>query len=164
MAEEILTAEESQDLAIIETSDAIAEFGAGGGFFKKVAEHLLTVGYYATFPTEDLASRKRLLAATRGDVKLLRDFMGAEIEVADLVFEQTKVTDDEGLPLLTVGVVIIDTDGVAYKSTSNGVVESAGKLIEMLGTPDTWGGESVVVICKETTTARGRRYKYLDFK
>lgn len=164
MADEILTAQETQEISVISVSDAIAEFGEGGGIFKKVAESLVTDGYYATFKTETMAERKRLLAATDGDVKLLRDYMGIEIQVADIVFEQTEVTDDDGTPLRTVGVIIIDPEDNAYKSTSNGVVKSAGKLIEKLGTPDMWDGEEVYIICKETTTARGRRYKYLDFK
>ena len=117
-------------------------------------------GYYATFDVETMADKKRLFSA-RNDNKLLRDHMNEQIEVEGFVIDTKQINDSE-LGVKTVPCVhIISVDGNVYQSASTGVVSSVCEIISSFGRPDTWT-EPVHVECRETTTAQGFRYKYLD--
>lgn len=130
------------------------------GFADGITEQVNEQGFFATFSTADMAGRRKLYNATQ-NAKLLRDFMGTPITISDVVFAPSTVTDEEGFSQTVAGVYLIGTDGTAYLSTSQGVCKSAMTLLSQLGMPDTWGDEPVTVICQETNTARGRRYKSL---
>ena len=140
---------------------AVTETGiVANGFFNKIIQSVNEDGFYATFDVHNTKGAKKLYKATNAS-ELLRDYMQTPTTVADIAFAPTEVTDDEGFAKSTVGVFLIAEDGTSYMSSSNGVIKSAMKILAQFGTPDTWD-EPLVVICKETNTAKGRRYKFLD--
>lgn len=129
------------------------------GFADGIAREVSESGYYATFDTSDMDGRRKLFNATQG-AKLLREFMDTPLAVTDIVFSPTTVTDDEGFSNTVMGVYLIDENGTAYASSSQGVCKSAATILAQLGTPADWGGP-LMVVCQETYTAKGRRYKSL---
>lgn len=144
---------ENTEMARVETTNSIT------GFADSIAHEVSEAGYFATFDTTEMAGRRKLFNATQG-AKLLRDFMETPIDVVDIVFAPTTVTDDEGFSNTVMGVYLIDVNGVSYVSSSQGVCKSAATILAQLGNPSDWGG-ALTVICKETNTAKGRRYKSL---
>lgn len=116
-------------------------------------------GYWASFPVETMDDKKKLFAA-RNDNELLRDHMGEVIDLVNIVIDTQVINDVNFGPRSVACVHLIAEDGTIYQSTSTGVVNKACDLISNFGMPDTWNGP-LSVVCKETTTAKGYRYKYL---
>lgn len=129
------------------------------GFADSITEAVSDYGYFATFSTEDMAGRRKLFSATQS-AKLLRDFMNTPLNIVDIVFAPTTISDDEGFAQSVMGVYLIDDAGTSYVSSSQGVCKSAAAMLSQLGTPEMWGG-SLTIMCTETNTAKGRRYKSL---
>ena len=129
------------------------------GFADNITRHVSEDGYFATFSTEDMAGRRKLFNSTQS-AKLLRDFMNTPIELSDIVFAPTTITDEEGFSQTIMGCYLIDTDGTSYVSSSQGVCKSAATILAQLGAPADWDGP-LTVMCCESNTARGRRFKSL---
>lgn len=129
------------------------------GFADAITAHVSEEGYFATFSTEDMAGRRKLFSATQS-AKLLRDYMNTPLDVVDVVFAPTTITDEEGFAQNVMGVYLIDSEGTSYVSSSQGVCKTAAAMLAQLGAPAEWGGP-LTVMCTETNTARGRRYKSL---
>lgn len=149
MADEIMVMEESNELA-----------PNTGGFMERIIQHVREEGFYCTFDTSGMKGQKQLYKATNAS-KLLRDFMETPLEVTDFVFSPTTVTTEAGETEQVMGVYLIDKQGTAYVSSSNGVIRSAMQIIAMFGEPSGWD-EPLTVVCRETNTAKGRRFKFLD--
>lgn len=149
MADEIMVMEESQELA-----------QSNGGFMERIIQKVREEGFYCTFDTSNLQGQKQLYKATNAS-KLLRDYMETPIAVVDFVFSPTTVTTEAGETEQVMGVYLVDQAGTAYVSSSNGVIRSAMQIISMFGEPKSWG-EPLTLICRETNTAKGRRFKFLD--
>ena len=116
-------------------------------------------GYWASFPVVTMDDKKRLYMA-RNDNLLLKDYMGVSIELVDVVID-TQVINDPNFGAKKVPCVhLIAKDGKVYQSASSGVVNTACDIISTFGMPDSWG-EPLEVVCKETDTKNGFRYKYL---
>lgn len=129
------------------------------GFADNITRHVSEDGFFATFSTEDMAGRRKLFNATQS-AKLLRDFMSTPLDVVDIVFAPTTITDEEGFSQTIMGCYLIDADGTSYVSSSQGVCKSAATILSQLGSPAEWDGP-LTVMCTETNTARGRRFKSL---
>ena len=118
-------------------------------------------GYFATFAVETREDKKSLYRA-RNNNELLRDHMGEVIEAVHFVIDSQKINDQEYGVRTVPCVHIIDANGYVYQSSSTGVVNSVIKFLETFGSPDTWEGEPLKIVCKETMTNAGNRYKFLD--
>lgn len=152
--EEIIAAEETEETALAQSRPMQITT-----FADNLMQDVTEQGYWASFPVESMDDKKRLFAA-RNDNELLRDHMGEVIKLVDIVLD-TQVINDVQFGARSVGCVhLIADDGTVYQSTSTGVVNKACDIISNFGMPDTWGGP-LEVECKETTTQRGYRYKYL---
>lgn len=117
-------------------------------------------GYWASFAVETMEDKKNLYRA-RNDNELLKDLGDTPITLVGVVFDVTQVNDpDVGAKTLPC-VHLIDQTGRVYQSSSSGVVNSACDIISSFGLPDTWD-EPLQVVCRETNTAKGYRYKYLS--
>lgn len=147
---------DTTDLTTAQPTSAISITGFSDSIERAVSED----GYFATFSTEDIEGRKRLFSATQS-AKLLREFMNTPIAVVDLVFAPTTISDDEGFAQNVLGVYLVDADGNSYVSSSKGVCKSALAIISQLGNPSDWGGP-LNLMCVESNTAKGRRYKSLS--
>ena len=151
MADEIMVIDEQQGGEIATTN---------GGFMERIIQHVREEGFFCTFDTSKLSGQKKLYKATNAS-KLLRDFMETPLPVADFVFSPTTVTTEAGETEQVMGVYLVDNQGNAYVSSSNGVIRSAMQILSMFGQPSTWD-EPLTVVCRETNTAKGRRIKFLD--
>ena len=144
------------ELATTTTNDhALSVNGFADGITQAVSDY----GYFATFSTEDMAGRKKLFGATQS-AELLRNYMNTPLDVTDIVFAPTSITDDEGFSSTVMGVYLIDAEGRSFVSSSQGVCKSAATVLAQLGKPEDWGGP-LTMMCVETNTAKGRRYKSL---
>ena len=157
--QEVLAEEYSEDTAIVKP-DSAARGIAADGFFNNIARRVNEEGFYASFDVANQEGRRALYNATNSCV-LLRDYMNEEIEVAEIVFASTDITDEAGELQTVMGVYLIDTNGQSYVSSSTGVIKSTARMLSMLGEPKEWEAP-IVVVCKETNTAKGRRYKFLE--
>ena len=146
---------ENTEITRVEAATALTV----NGFADNITRHVSEEGYFATFPTDDMAGRRKLFNATQS-AKLLREFMNTPLDVVDIVFAPTTITDEEGFSNTVMGVYLIDADGASYVSSSQGVCKSAATILAQLGNPAEWEGP-LTVICTETNTARGRRFKSL---
>lgn len=129
-------------------------------FSERIVQHVREEGFFSTFPTDSLEGQKLLYKATNAS-KLLRDFMETPLAVTAFVFSPTTVTTEAGDVEQVMGVYLIDSAGTAYVSSSNGVIRSAMNIMSMFGNPEGWS-EPLTVVCRETNTAKGRRFKFLD--
>lgn len=155
MAEEIYEnmAEEETAIAPINTTGTIVSFS------DTLMQDVTEQGYWASFPVSTMEDKKVLYSA-RNDNELLKDHMGEVLPLVGIVID-TQVINDPTVGAKTVPCVhLICEDGKVYQSSSSGVVRSACEIISSFGMPDTWG-EALGVACKETTTAKGFRFKYL---
>lgn len=150
MADEIMMMESEQVIAKNEEMT----------FSERIVQHVREEGFFSTFPTDNLEGQKLLYKATNAS-KLLRDFMETPLAVTAFVFSPTTVTTEVGDVEQVMGVYLIDGAGTAYVSSSNGVIRSAMNIMSMFGDPEGWA-EPLTVVCRETNTAKGRRFKFLD--
>ena len=153
------------DVMVIETveqnSTAIAPVQPTdiSGYQNAIMADVSEQGYYSTFKVETMADKKKLYRA-KSDAKMLRDFMGVAIEVADFILAPQTINDADTGAKTVVAAYIVATDGVTYQSASTGVVKSVCTILSDFGNPSTWD-EPLFVECKETYTAQGFRYKFL---
>ena len=129
-------------------------------FSERIVQHVREEGFFSTFPTDSIEGQKMLYKATNAS-KLLRDFMETPLAITAFVFSPTAVTTEAGDTEQVMGVYLIDSAGTAYVSSSNGVIRSAMNIMSMFGDPQGWS-EPLTVVCRETNTAKGRRFKFLD--
>lgn len=129
-------------------------------FSDRIIQHVREEGFFSTFPTDNLEGQKLLYKATNAS-KLLRDFMETPLAITAFVFSPTTVTTEVGDVEQVLGVYLIDSAGTAYVSSSNGVIRSSMNIMSMFGDPEGWS-EPLTVVCRETNTAKGRRFKFLD--
>lgn len=129
-------------------------------FSERIIQRVRDEGFFSTFPTDNIEGQKMLYKATNAS-KLLRDFMETPLAITALVFSPTTVTTEAGDTEQVMGVYLIDSAGTAYVSSSNGVIRSAINIMSMFGDPQGWS-EPLTVVCRETNTAKGRRFKFLD--
>lgn len=149
--------EEEQAIAVQQQATALAN---GNGFAQKIVQEVNEQGFYTTLDIATLEGKKKLYSATNASV-LLRDYMETPLPITAITFSPSEISDEDGNPITTLGVYLTDENGQTYSSTSTGVLKSAMRILAQFGEPDTWGG-ALTVVCKETNTSKGRRYKFLD--
>lgn len=146
---------ETEETAITATAN---DQNAMMTFSDALMQDVCEQGYWASFPVETMEDRKVLFSA-REDNLLLKDHMGEVIPLVGVVIDTVEVNGESGLKSIPC-VHLIAEDGNVYQSVSSGVLKTTCKLISSFGNPSTWT-EPIDVVCKETTTAKGFRYKYL---
>lgn len=149
--------EEEQAIAVQQQATALAN---GNGFAQKIVQEVNEQGFYTTLDIATMEGKKKLYSATNASV-LLRDYMETPLDITAITFSPSEISDEDGNPITTLGVYLTDDNGQTYSSTSTGVLKSAMRILAQFGEPDTWGG-ALTVVCKETNTSKGRRYKFLD--
>jgi hypothetical protein len=150
MADEIMMMDSEQGIA---KSEELT-------FSERIVQRVREEGFFTTFPTDNLEGQKLLYKATNAS-KLLRDFMETPLAITAFVFSPTTVTTEVGDVEQVMGVYLIDSAGTAYVSSSSGVIRSSMNIMSMFGDPQGWS-EPLTVVCRETNTAKGRRFKFLD--
>ena len=116
-------------------------------------------GYWASFPVVTMDDKKKLYIA-KNDNELLKDYMGIDLELVDLVFDIRQISDPQMGAKNVPCVHLICNDDKAYQSTSSGVVNFACEIVATFGMPDTWDAP-IKFRCEETNTNSGYRYKFL---
>lgn len=149
----------ADEIMVVDSEQAIAK-NEEMTFSERIVQRVREEGFFSTFPTDNLEGQKLLYKATNAS-KLLRDFMETPLAVTAFVFSLTAVTTEAGDVEQVMGVYLIDSAGTAYVSSSNGVIRSAMNIMSMFGDPEGWS-EPLTVVCRETNTAKGRRFKFLD--
>lgn len=149
--------EEEQAIAVQQQATALAN---GNGFAQKIVQEVNEQGFYTTLDITSIEGKKALYSATNAS-QLLRDFMETPLEITNITFAPSEISDEDGNPITTLGAFLTDEKGNTYSSTSTGVLKSAMRILAQFGEPSEWD-EPLTVVCKETNTSKGRRYKFLD--
>ena len=149
--------EEEKAIAVQQQANQLAN---GNGFAQKIVQEVNEQGFYTTLDISTMEGKKALYSATNAS-QLLRDFMETLLEITNITFAPSEISDEDGNPLTTLGVFLTDENGTTYSSTSTGVLKSAMRILAQFGEPTEWG-EPLSIVCKETNTSKGRRYKFLD--
>ena len=155
-----MTAEFYEEEKALATQQAASQLANGNGFAQKIVQEVNEQGFYTTLDVSTMSGKKTLYSATNASV-LLRDYMETPIAIVNITFAPSEISDEDGNPLTTLGVFLTDENGTTYSSTSTGVLKSAMRILANFGEPTEWGGP-LTVVCKETNTSKGRRYKFLD--
>lgn len=156
MSEEItFDTEEAMEIQVA------SDTGTGIASFKDdIMSDVRDQGYYATFPVETMEDKK-LLYRARNDNEMLKDVGDNVINLVGLVLDTAQINDEQVGAKTVPTVHLIDESGRVFQSSSSGVVTSSIKIISSFGMPETWD-EALQIVCKETTTTKGFRYKYLS--
>lgn len=149
--------EEENAIAVQQQANQLAN---GNGFAQKIVQEVNEQGFYTTLDISTMEGKKALYSATNAS-QLLRDFMETPLEIANITFAPSEISDEDGNPITTLGVFLTDENGNTYSSTSTGVLKSAMRILAQFGESSEWD-EPLPVVCKETNTSKGRRYKFLD--
>lgn len=134
---------------------------AGNTVYDRIMEQVVDYGFCSTFSTEDRDGQLKLYKA-RNASQLLKNFMNTPIDVVHAAWAPAQVSDESGELKTVLAVYLIDSEGSSYMSTAGGVCKSAAELFSLTGELASWEGDPVTIVCLETNTAKGRRYKYLD--
>ena len=148
----------ADEIMMMDTEQGIEKKGTT--FSERIIQHVREEGFYCTFATDNIEGQKLLYKATNAS-KLLRDYMETPLDISAFVFSPTTVTTEAGDVEQVMGVYLVDSTGTAYVSSSNGVIRSVMNIISMFGDPQAWE-EPLKIVCRETNTAKGRRFKFLD--
>jgi hypothetical protein len=90
----------------------------------------------------------------------LKDYIGAEIEVADVVFNPyTSIDEKTGEELPGVLSYIFTPDGIPYVTSSKSVYFSLKRMFQWFGEPHYSEGETVRI---QVVEKKGREHKYVD--
>ncbi len=148
---------EEETALAMQQANALAN---GNGFAQKIVQEVNEQGFYTTLDIETMDGKKKLYSATNA-CDLLREYMETPLHIVAITFSPSEISDEDGNPITTLGVYLTDENGQTYSSTSTGVLKSAMRILAQFGEPETWGG-ALTLVCKETNTSKGRRYKFLD--
>lgn len=108
------------------------------------------------------ASKIAMYNAINGDADSLRDHVGEEIALVDVVAHTVQMTDEQTGELRDCArVVLVAADGKCYQAVSEGIMSSLTKLFAICGMPS-WKDEPVIVKPKELTTRKGYRVMTLE--
>lgn len=109
---------------------------------------ILTNGSYCSVNIQSASEeeKKRIFNCVNGDCQGLRDYVNKEILLANVFAESGNQVDEEtGEVKETVRIILIDSEGVGYATSSIGVRGSLSKLFQLFGTPDTWSAPIKVI-------------------
>lgn len=115
---------------------------------------------YSTISDATFEGRLATVSALMNTVPL-SDHLGEVINLANVVTQVVEINakDENGKTrkVETVRIILVDDEGNAYHSVSDGVLSSVQTLFGGLGMPDTWPGGFVKVSPIEVKTRSGFR-------
>lgn len=92
----------------------------------------------------------------------LKDYIGAQIEVADVMFNPyTSIDEKTGEELPGVLSYIFTPDGIPYVTSSKSVYFSLKRMFAVWGEPHYSEGETVLI---QVVEKKGKEHKYVDIK
>lgn len=94
--------------------------------------------------------KKALFNALESCDVLLNNIVGQVIEVKDLYIEERPYTDETtGEVKPKYRTIIFDSNGQTYATGAYGVYNALKKIVQLCGTPDTWGEPLKVKVAKK---------------
>lgn len=111
---------------------------------------------FSSIKTESFDDKLKVLKMTNTPDFRIKDFVNLQITIKDIFIESVSVRqedkDENGNVKFETcpRVIIIDEKGKSYVAVSFGVFSAIKRLIEMLGSPDTWE-HPIVVNVKQIT-------------
>lgn len=118
---------------------------------------------FCTMPTETRAQKMALYNATQGNNEKLINQQNKVIKLANVYAEPTttKYEDDETGELIekpAAKMILIDTEGNAYRSSAMGIAQSISRIFSIFGMPDCWEGGYLPVMVKPIDGKHGQTY------
>lgn len=112
---------------------------------------------FSTIKTDSLTEKMSLFAAL-SDALPIADNLGKQINLIHVVAQVVEVKQTDGSLQEAVRTILIDQDGTAYAGTSGGLFKALENLLEVLGTPDTWGSAAVPIQVVELKSRSGMKF------
>ena len=110
-----------------------------------------TVNVYCSKKTENEDENKELFNALENCDYLLNDCVGEEIEMKDIYVEERRVIDEEtGEIKFKYRTIIFDSRGITYVTTSYGIYNILGKIVQVYGFPTEWKKPLKVKVLKRS--------------
>lgn len=115
-----------------------------------------------TFTGSDFETNKQIFAAV-SDAKSLNENYGTVINLKNAVAQVVEVQDAQTKSMQEIiRTVLIDEDGTAYASTSQGVFGALKTLFGIMGYPSTWDSEAFLpIVASEGKSRMGMTYATL---
>lgn len=116
---------------------------------------------FCTMPTNTTAEKKALYNATQGNSEKLIDQINKQIRLAHVYAEPTTAQyvqeDGEVVEKAGARMILIDTEGNSYRSSSAGIAQSLSRIFSIFGMPDEWE-EPITVEVKRVDCKNGNTY------
>lgn len=112
---------------------------------------------YSTIKTDSLAAKVELFTAL-SNAERIDDHLGETINLKHVVAQVVEVTQEDGSKTDTVRTILIAEDGTAYAAVSSGLFKALENLLQVLGTPDTWGNAAIPIQVVAEKSRRGFRF------
>lgn len=97
---------------------------------------------FSTIKTDTLAAKMDLYTAL-SNAERIDDHLDEVINLKHVVAQVVEVTQEDGSMTDAVRTILIAEDGTAYAAVSSGLFKALENLLQVLGTPDTWGNAAI---------------------
>lgn len=117
-------------------------------------------GRYTSIKGSDLATRKKIFAATT-NAESLADHLGETINLRHIIIQPVSTENEKGEVEEFLRTVLVSEEGIAYASGSQGIVLALQGMFDVFGEPDSWPEPLPIKVVEE----RGKRgYRYMTIK
>lgn len=121
------------------------------------------VASFCTMPTNTRAEKVALYNATQGKSELLIRQVNKIIKLAHVYAEPTttKFIDEDTEEMVekpSVKMILIDTDGNAFRSSAMGIAQSLQRIFSIFGMPEDWEEGFIPVMVKPLEGKHGATY------
>lgn len=93
---------------------------------------------FCSWKPETLEEKTALFNSVNNPTSKLREMVNVPISLKHVFAERCEYVSDDGVVTPGVRMVLLDTEGKAYSSSSIGVFNGLQKLFSLCGTPDEW--------------------------
>lgn len=117
---------------------------------------------FSSWLPQTMAEKKAYFNAISSPKFKVGDFINKEINIKHVYAETCNYVSKETGELTSgVRIVLIDNEGNAYNTSSQGIYNALSKVFAIFGTPDTWD-EPIPVEIKQITVAKDRKVLTLE--
>lgn len=116
-----------------------------------------TATIFSTIKTDSLAEKMELFTALT-NAEQISDHLGETINLKHIVAQVVEVGQEDGTMSEAVRTILIAEDGTAYAGVSAGLFKALENLLQVLGTPETWGNAAIPIQVVEAKSRKGFKF------
>jgi hypothetical protein len=112
---------------------------------------------YSSIKGTDFETRKAIYTAVT-NAESISDHLDEVINLKDIIVQPVTTEDDKGVVESYLRTVLIDDQGKAFATGSEGVITSLNTLFKTVGEPSDWKGQALPIKVVEEKGRKGYRY------